>query len=257
MIMEKLKISLVQTPLYWENIEKNLQHFTQLTQDVNTDILVFPEMFTTGFTNKSEELAVTMDSAPVKWMQELSQKIDALVMGSMVIVENEEYFNRMIIAFPDGNLQTYDKRHLFSLVNENDFYTAGTEKIVIHYKDWKISPLVCYDLRFPAWCRNTEMEEVLIFVANWPEKRQKHWNLLLHARAIENQCYVVGVNRIGDDGNGIAHYGGSAVYDFWGNEMILANDLLGIYTVEISKQQLKEHRNRFGFWKDRDTFEIQ
>ena len=214
-------------------------------------------MFTTGFTNQSEKLGVSMDSAPVKWMQELSQKIDTLVMGSMVIVENEEYFNRMIIAFPNGELQTYDKRHLFSLVGENNYYTAGREKILIEYKDWKISPLICYDLRFPTWCRNTEMEEVLIFVANWPEKRQKHWNLLLNARSIENQCYVVGVNRIGDDGNGIPHNGMSAVYDFWGNEILLANDLLGITLVEISKNELNEHRNRFGFWKDRDTFEIQ
>mgnify|MGYP003487910670 CR=1 FL=1 len=255
--MENLKISLVQSHLYWENIEKNLHHFTQLCQDVKTDVLVFPEMFTTGFTNQSEKLGVSMDSAPVKWMQELSQKIDTLVMGSMVIVENEEYFNRMIIAFPNGELQTYDKRHLFSLVGENNYYTAGREKILIEYKDWKISPLICYDLRFPTWCRNTEMEEVLIFVANWPEKRQKHWNLLLNARSIENQCYVVGVNRIGDAGNGIPHNGMSAVYDFWGNEILLANDLLGITLVEISKNELNEHRNRFGFWKDRDTFEIQ
>jgi len=255
--MENLKISLVQSHLYWEDIEKNLEHFTELTQDIKTDVLVFPEMFTTGFTNASDQLAVKMDSNPVKWMKDLSKKMDALVMGSMIIVENGNYFNRLLAAFPDGKLQTYDKRHLFSLVNENDFYTAGTEKIIIDYKGWKISPLICYDLRFPAWCRNTEMEDVIIFVANWPEKRQKHWNLLLNARAIENQSYVVGVNRIGEDANGIPYNGRSAVYDFWGNEMILANDLQGVFTIEISKNNLKEHRQRFGFWKDRDTFEIQ
>lgn len=255
--MEKLKISLVQSDLYWEDIEKNLQHFTELTQDIETDVLVFPEMFTTGFTNASEQLAVQMDSLPIKWMQELSNKLDALLIGSMIIEENGHYYNRLLAAFPDGNLQTYDKRHLFSLVGENDFYAAGAEKLVINYKGWKISPLICYDLRFPAWCRNTEMEEIIIFIANWPEKRQKHWNLLLNARAIENQSYVVGVNRIGEDGSGIPHNGMSAVYDFWGNEIILANDLLGVFTTEVSKIKLKEHRERFGFWKDRDTFEIQ
>ena len=255
--MENLKISLVQSNLYWEGIDKNLQQFSELTNDVETDVLVLPEMFTTGFTNASEQLGVKMDSSPVKWMKDLSKKMDALVIGSMIIIENRMYFNRLIAAFPDGSIQTYDKRHLFSLVNENDFYAAGTEKLVINYKGWKISPLICYDLRFPAWCRNTELEEILIFIANWPEKRQKHWNLLLNARAIENQSYVVGVNRIGEDGNGIPHNGMSAVYDFWGNEMILAKDLQGVFTTEVSKIKLKEHRNRFGFWKDRDTFEIQ
>lgn len=255
--MENLRISLVQSNLYWEDIDKNLQQFSELTEDVQTDVLVLPEMFTTGFTNASEKMAVPMDSTPVEWMKDLSKKLDALVIGSMIIVEDEKYYNRLIAAFSDGSIQTYNKRHLFSLVNENDFYTAGTEKTIVHYKNWKISPLVCYDLRFPAWCRNTEMEEVLIFVANWPEKRQKHWNLLLNARAIENQSYVIGVNRIGEDGNGIPHNGMSAGYDFWGNEIVLAKDLQGVFTVELSKKNLKEHRERFGFWKDRDTFEIQ
>jgi predicted amidohydrolase len=255
--MENLRISLVQSNLYWEDIDKNLQHFNELTQNVETDVLVLPEMFTTGFTNSSEKLAVQMDSIPVKWMQDLSIKLDALVIGSMIILENGMYYNRLIAAFPDGTLKTYDKRHLFSLVNENDFYSAGLKKTVIDYKEWKISPLICYDLRFPAWCRNTDMEEVILFVANWPEKRQKHWNLLLNARAIENQSYVVGVNRIGEDANGIPYNGRSAAYDFWGNEMILANDLQGIFTIEIFKNKLKEHRQRFGFWRDRDTFEIQ
>ncbi len=254
--METLKIALVQTNLVWEDIEQNLSDLDEMLWAADADVIVLPEMFTTGFSNDSEKLAVTMNSEPVQWMHDLACRLGSLLIGSMIIAEDGKYYNRLICAFPDGSMQHYDKRHLFSLMHEDEHYTAGQERLIVEYRGWKIFPLVCYDLRFPVWARNVEMAELMIFVANWPEKRQKHWNLLLNARAVENQCYVAGVNRIGEDGEGVPHNGMSAVYDFWGNELISAKDLRGVFTVELSKAKIEEHRERFGFWRDRDNFNI-
>lgn len=254
--METLKIALVQTNLVWEEIEQNLSNLDDMLWSADADVIILPEMFTTGFSNEAKKLAVKMDSAPVQWMHDLACRLGSLLMGSMIIEEEGKYYNRLLCAFPDGSMQHYDKRHLFSLMHEDDYYTAGRERLIFDYKGWKIFPLVCYDLRFPVWSRNVEMADLMIFVANWPEKRQKHWNLLLNARAVENQCYVAGVNRIGEDGGGIPHNGMSAVYDFWGNEQLSAKDLQGVFTVELSKEKIEEHRERFGFWRDRDNFKV-
>lgn len=257
--MENLTLSIVQNDLVWENIPANLASFDVMLNDISTptDIIVLPEMFTTGFSNHAESLAVTMDSAPVQWMQQKAALMNALICGSMIIKENEQYFNRLICAFPDGNLMHYDKRHLFSLMHENDYYTAGNQKLTFEFRGWTITPLICYDLRFPVWCRNTEIADLMIFVANWPEKRSFHWTTLLKARAIENQCYLAGVNRIGLDNKGNPHNGESAVYDFWGKEMALAENLRTTKTVSLSKTALTQHRERFAFWKDSDTFNIE
>ena len=257
--MENLSLSIVQNDLVWENISANLSSFDRLLSEIQvpTDTVVLPEMFTTGFTNHAEAMAVEMNSAPVHWMLEKASLMNALICGSMIIKESGQYFNRLICAFPDGNLAHYDKRHLFSLMHENDFYTAGNQKLIIEFRGWKITPMICYDLRFPVWCRNTEMSDLIIFVANWPEKRNFHWTTLLKARAIENQCYLAGVNRIGLDNKGNPHRGESAVYDFWGKEMALAENLLTTKTVMLSKSALTQHRERFAFWKDSDTFNIE
>ncbi|HZH68662.1 MAG TPA: amidohydrolase [Chitinophagales bacterium] len=255
--MDNLEIAIVQSDLIWEDIEGNLSNFDQLLWDADADVIVLPEMFTTGFTNQSNQLAVPMDGAPVEWMHDLACRLGSLLMGSMIIEEGGHYYNRLICAFPDGSLQYYDKRHLFSLAHEDQYFTAGKEHLLIDYNGWKIFPLICYDLRFPVWSRNIELADLMVFVASWPEKRQSHWDVLLKARAIENQCYVAGVNRVGEDKDGIVYSGSSAVYDFWGNDLVLAGDLEGVFKTVLSKPKLQEHRDRFGFWRDRDKFTIQ
>jgi len=254
-----LRVALVQSDLVWENIPANLEAFDRQLSGITSpaDMVILPEMFTTGFTNNAPQLAVKMDGAAVEWMRQHARRMDALVMGSMIIEEAGSYYNRLIAAFPDGELLTYDKRHLFSLMHEQDHYSAGRSRLIFEYKGWKIFPLICYDLRFPVWSRNVELADLMIYVANWPEKRQFHWNLLLNARAVENQCYVAGVNRIGEDGGGVPHNGHSAVYDFWGNELVSAKNLQTVVSVTLSRPALDEHRSRFGFWKDSDTFEIR
>jgi predicted amidohydrolase len=254
-----LTVTLLQNNLVWEDIDANLLAFEEQMAGLpeGSDLIILPEMFTTGFSNNAEKLAVTMDSYPVRWMLDHAARQNAMMMGSMIIQEDGKYFNRLISAFPDGNLLTYDKRHLFSLMKENEYYTAGDSHLIFEFRGWKLFPLICYDLRFPVWCRNTDMADLMIFVANWPEKRHFHWTTLLKARAIENQCYVAGVNRIGPDNNGIPHNGESGLYDFWGKELVSARNLQTAVTATLSKTVLSEHRERFAFWKDRDTFEIQ
>lgn len=257
--METLKIALVQNHLAWEDINANLQSFDEMlhSNTSKADVWILPEMFTTGFSNAAEKLAVDMESEPVQWMKHKAQQLDALIIGSMIIRQNNQFFNRLLAVFPDGNILHYDKRHLFSLMHENDFYNAGNAKLTFTFRGWTITPLICYDLRFPVWCRNTAMADLMIFVANWPEKRHFHWTTLLKARAIENQCYIAGVNRIGEDNNGIPHNGQSALYDFWGNETGMAGNLKQVLSVEINKTTLMQHRERFSFWKDSDTFNIE
>ncbi|MCO5231377.1 MAG: amidohydrolase [Chitinophagales bacterium] len=254
--MKDLKIALVQMDIVWEDREANLNQLDDMLWDADADIIVLPEMFTTGFSNNSKELAVTMDSMEVMWMHDLACRLGSLMIGSMIIEESGKYYNRLICAFPDGEILTYDKRHLFSLVDEDKYYTKGTNRLIIEYKGWKIFPLICYDLRFPVWSRNVEMAEVMIYVANWPEKRQAHWNHLLKCRAIENQSYVVGVNRVGLDAHQNTHIGGSAVYDYWGEEQLNAGDKQGVFIVNLSKDSISQHRERYGFWRDKDKFEI-
>lgn len=282
--MEELKITLIQSNLFWENCEQNLEQFSKKISLIReqTDLIILPEMFTTGFSMQPEKFAESMTGKTVNWMKEQSHKKQCVITGSFICEENGFYYNRLVWMKPDGNYSTYDKRHLFSMANEDNHYTAGNKKIVEELKGWKICPLICYDLRFPVWSRNTNIPQqphnslrppshthyqshkgepdydLLIYVANWPEKRSFPWKTLLLARAIENQCYVIGENRVGTDGNEIYYSGDSAVIDFKGN--ILSKTPAHeeyIETISLSYSGLEEFRKQFPVLNDGDDFEVK
>lgn len=270
--MEDLKITIIQTNLHWENKTKNLEMFSQKMDAIaeSADIIVLPEMFTTGFSMNPREFAEPMSGSTVSWMKEQAKKKKCVVTGSFICEENGNYYNRLVWASADGTCSTYDKRHLFRMANEDNHYTAGNKKIVIDLKGWKICPLVCYDLRFPVWSRNTNTSggaadkenvsyeyDVLIYVANWPEVRSYPWKTLLLARAIENQCYVVGLNRVGDDGNKIYHSGDSAVINAKGAVISTTKPHdESIETVVLSYQELASFRKSFPALMDADGFRL-
>ncbi len=254
-----MRISVIQSDLVWENVNENLKHFSQkvLELEGETDVIVLPEMFTTGFSMKSKKLAETMDGETVSWLRDYSEEVDALIIASLIILENDKFYNRLICAFPDGKIEFYDKRHLFRMANENDYYSQGTEKLIIEYKGWRIRPLVCYDLRFPVWSRNKNDYDLLIYIANWPERRNEPWKTLLKARAIENQAYVVGVNRVGTDENSIVYSGDSAIISPKGNLLsTIKPHKEETETVEISLDNLNQFRENFPVGKDADEFWI-
>jgi omega-amidase len=213
--MNELNISMIQTALFWENPAENLKMFDEKIHSITepADIILLPEMFTTGFSMNPKGIAETWDGRALQYMKEWAKKKNAAICGSLMFEDEGKYYNRLIWMSSDGKFHHYDKRHLFGLGVEDKTYTPGDFQLLIEYRGWKIKPLVCYDLRFPVWCRNTEGYDLLLFVANWPERRILAWKSLLVARAIENQCYVAGVNRVGDDGNGIYHSGDSMVID--------------------------------------------
>ncbi|MCL4165019.1 UNVERIFIED_CONTAM: hypothetical protein GTU68_012329, partial [Idotea baltica] len=217
--MEFLKIAGIQTSLEWENHEANRQNFEGriLAADSEIDILVLPEMFTTGFSMKPERLAEDMQGETIHWMKKLADKTNTVLAGSAIIQDSGRFFNRMLWVEPCGHIEWYDKRHLFTLAGEDDEYTAGGEPKIVDYKGWRINLNICYDLRFPVWSRNANEYDVVIYVANWPSTRIVAWSTLLRARAIENQCYVVGVNRIGLDANAKNYSGQSTIIDMEGN----------------------------------------
>jgi len=253
--MQDLKITLIQTSLFWENIESNLSLFDEKIDDIRdeTDLIVLPEMFTTGFSMNAEKLAQDMGGTSVKWLREKSRSRQTDITGSMIIRENGKYFNRLLWAKPDGTLSYYDKRHLFRMTGEDKVYRAGDKNITVELKGWRIRPFICYDLRFPCWTRNLNNSyDVAVFIANWPEKRTSHWKTLLPARAIENQCYVIGVNRVGEDGNGYYHSGDSSVIDPAGNIIFRQQDEESVYTASLSYQVLQEYRKSFPVWMDAD-----
>ena len=253
--MQDLKITLIQTSLFWENIESNLSLFDEKIDDIRdeTDLIVLPEMFTTGFSMNAEKLAQDMGGTSVKWLREKSRSRQTDITGSMIIRENGKYFNRLLWAKPDGTLSYYDKRHLFRMTGEEKVYSAGDQNITVELKRWRIRPFICYDLRFPCWTRNLNNSyDVAVFIANWPEKRTSHWKTLLPARAIENQCYVIGVNRVGEDGNGYYHSGDSSVIDPAGNIIFRQQDEESVYTASLSYQVLQEYRKSFPVWMDAD-----
>jgi len=259
--MNDLKITIIQSNLDWENIDKNLEVFSSKINSIiePTDLIVLPEMFTTGFSMQPEKFADTMDGRTVRWMKKQATKKNCVITGSFICVENGNYYNRLIWMQPDGTFSAYDKRHLFSMANEHKHYTAGTKKITQEINGWKICPLICYDLRFPVWSRNIKNNpyDVLIYVANWPERRNHPWKTLLLARAIENQCYVVGLNRIGNDGNEIYHSGDSAVINFKG-EIISktpAHDE-SIETITLRHSDLEEFKTQFPVLNDADEFKL-
>ena len=227
-----------------------------------TQIVVLPEMFSTGFSMKPEELAEPMDGPTVNWMRKTAAEKKVILTGSVIINENGNFFNRLIWMLPTGQLGFYDKRHLFAYAEEDKHYTAGTERLIASVNGWKINLLICYDLRFPVWSRQSPASDqnfeydVLVYVANWPEKRNGAWKSLLPARAIENQCYVIGVNRIGNDGNDIYHSGDSMVVDPLGQILYEKAHQEDIFTITLQQSHLQEIRNRFQFWRDADQFTI-
>jgi len=256
----QLKIAMLQSDLIWENADENRINFSNKITSIlePVDLIVLPEMFTTGFSMHAESIYETMSGNTVSWLQEMAIQKKAAITGSIVIKDNDQYFNRLLFVTPDGTIQHYDKKHTFTLAGEQKVYTAGTTALSINYLGWTIRPLVCYDLRFPVWSRNTDDYELLIYVANWPKARITAWDALLKARAIENMSYCIGVNRVGLDGNGHEYSGHSVAYDALGNRIdSISEEKPIIEIVTLDKEQLKTQRAKFGFLKDRDVFTLR
>jgi predicted amidohydrolase len=256
---KNLNIAIIQADLAWENIEKNLNLFSKKIDLIgkNVDLIVLPEMFSTGFSMNAENLAEPPQGPAFKWMQEIARSRNVAVTGSVIVKDNNNYFNRLYFVFPDTTFKTYDKRHTFTLAREDKTYTAGNERLVVEYKGWKICPLICYDLRFPVWARNTVDYDLLIYVANWPEARIQAWDILLQARAIENMSYCIGVNRTGFDGNMYRYNGHSAIYDCLGKPLF-KNDGEAEFTqvLSLEKSHVSETREKLKFLQDRDSFSL-
>jgi len=259
--MQDLKITLIQSNLHWENIDKNLKMFSQkiLSLKEETDLIVLPEMFSTGFTMNNKALSEKMNGKTFEWLKQMAKKKSCVITGSVILEEEGKYFNRLIWMRSDGSFETYNKRHLFRYANEQDYYTPGSKKLIVDLKGWKVCPLICYDLRFPVWIRNRNKEyDVLIFVANWPERRNYPREALLLARAIENQTYVVGVNRVGKDSGDINHSGDSVVINPQGEVIVRAEpNEETIITVSLSYSVLEEWRKKFPAWMDADDFDLK
>jgi omega-amidase len=253
-----MKIAIIQSSLYWENPEMNRKYFEEKIQAINTDVdlIVLPEMFTSGFTMNPASVAETMDGQTIKLLQTLAQTKNCAITGSLVIEENGNYYNRLVFVFPNGTIETYNKKHLFTLSGEDKTYRAGTQKVIVNYKDFKICVLICYDLRFPVFSRNVEDYHILLYVANWPKPRINAWDTLLKARAIENMCFTIGVNRIGADNNNYEYIGHSQVNDFLGNSILEPQKEEGVYIVTLNKKELLETREKLNFLNDRDAFKI-
>ena len=253
-----MNISIIQSNLVWENIEENLKRFSDKIDSIKeqTDLIVLPEMFATGFSMKPVVFA-EYEELQLDWLSIHAEKKNAVLTGSIITEKSGNYFNSLIWMNPDGTYKQYDKRHLFTFAREDKHYSAGDEQLHVNLSDWKIKPLICYDLRFPVWSRNKQNYDVLIYVANWPERRSDAWKTLLKARAIENQAYVIGVNRVGEDGNGIYHSGDSAVIDPKGNivSKTQAHEE-SVEAVSISLDELNAFRVKFPVGNDADDFVI-
>ena len=254
-----LNITLVQANIFWKGKEKNFSHLNDLLEKIQkTDIILLPEMFNTGFCPADTSLSESMNGKTVNWMKELSKQNNCSVAGTLMIVENHKVFNRLVWVSVSGETLTYDKYHLFSLINEQRYISKGQERLIIDEQGWKICPLICYDLRFPVFCRNNVDYDILIYLANWPVKRIDAWGSLLKARSIENQCYTIGVNRVGEDGNGALFNGHSKVFDSFGKEIISATDNTeAVLQISLSLDDLKLKRRQMNFLQDRDDFTLQ
>lgn len=256
---QQLTVSLIQANLEWENAPQNRIDFEEKITAIkeHTDVIILPEMFTTGFAMQPKHLAETMNGNTVIWMQQMAKNKQAAICGSIIIIEDNNYYNRFLFVKPNGSIQYYNKRHLFSLAGEHEHYKNDNTQVIIEYKDWRICPLICYDLRFPVWSRNTQNYDVLLYVANWPKPRINTWNTLLKARAIENMSYVVGVNRIGTDPNGNEYTGNSIVLDALGNELSPLSENNDIcMTTTLSKKEQQTVREKFNFLNDKDVFTL-
>jgi predicted amidohydrolase len=257
--MSTLKITTFQSYLFWENIDKNLQNLGLRLNSIRekTDLIILPEMFNTGFSMNPVKFAEEMGGKTMKWMHDQARKFECIITGSLIIKESNKFYNRLIWMSPDGNYEQYDKRHLFGLGEEDQHYTAGSKKLFVELKGWKICPVICYDLRFPVWLRNKNEEyDLLLIVANWPERRSLHWRSLIPARAIENQAFVVAVNRVGHDGNEVFHSGDSMCIDPNGKVIYYKPNDEDLYTFTINKDDLTEARKNFPFLKDADSFKL-
>lgn len=256
--MSALNVTIVQADLHWHAADKNRDMFSTIVrgQGDSTDLVVLPEMLTTGFTMDAEAHAEKMDGPSMEWLADLASSANAAVCGSIIVEESGKFLNRFVFMRPDRSYETYDKKHLFRLADEHQHYTAGNELITIDLHGWRLRPMVCYDLRFPVWSRNSNAYDLLLYVANWPSRRQNAWETLLRARAIENLSYVVGVNRTGTDGNGIPYAGGSAVIDFMGNTIVDLGDHARTATVCLEMDSLVTFRERFPFHADADRFSL-
>lgn len=260
-----LTISILQPDITWEDKRANTDQYTRMIEGISgrREIVLLPEMFTTGFSMAPERLAETMDGPSVSWMKETARRFNIILAGSLIIEEEGHYYNRFVWMQPDGQYGTYDKRHLFGYAGEDKHYTGGDKKLIVQVKGWKICPLICYDLRFPVWARQTVTTtdearqpayDVLLYVANWPQRRSLAWKTLLQARAIENQAYVVGVNRVGKDAHDIDYSGDSAVFGPLGEALWLGENKPLVYTLQLEKAPLQEARDHFPFLKDGDAF---
>jgi predicted amidohydrolase len=253
-----MKVAVIQSPLVWEDPQLNRNYFEAKINTIvsEVDLIVLPEMFTTGFTMQAEAVAETMQGQTMLWLQSLAKARKCAITGSLIVTEDGKFYNRMVFVFPTGEVQQYDKRHLFTLAGEDVVFTAGTEKIIIEYKGWKICPLICYDLRFPVFSRNVENYDLLIYVASWPKTRIAAWDTLLKARAIENMSYTIGVNRLGVDGTNLEYVGHSQIVDYLGNSVLEPQKGEGVFIAELDKNRLLDTRKKLDFLKDQDQFQL-
>lgn len=262
--MQNMNLTLLQTNLQWENAEANLAHFDRLISRINgpTDLILLPEMFNTGFSMQAATLAETMDGPTLRWLKTKAAQNQSVIMGSLIVREEGVYYNRLAVAFPDGSIRHYDKRHLFRMADEHLTYTGGNKLLTIEIKGWKIRPFVCYDLRFPVWSRNTFdpdtgwQYDLAVYVANWPATRAHAWKSLPVARAIENQAWTATLNRIGSDGKGHAYRGDSQVINSYGEVIVHLADAEHVKTVVLDRASLDKHREAFPVGRDADRFDI-
>jgi len=257
---DTLNITLLQSDIVWEDKQANFAQYESQLASIKErkEVVVLPEMFTTGFSMQPERFAETMEGETIEWMRQMAATYRCIITGSVMIKEEERYYNRLVWMQPNGQYYHYDKRHLFAFANEDQHYTAGEKKLILQVNGWRICPVICYDLRFPVWLRNQEEAyDILIVVANWPARRAHAWRSLLVARAIENMSYVVGVNRVGNDGKEVYHNGNSAVFNPLGEVLWEHTDEVAIKTITLEKSMLAATRAQFPFLKDADTFYIQ
>ena len=256
---KNLTVSIIQTDLYWENSTANLAALEEKIATIETqpDLIVLPEMFSTGFTMNAQAVAEPMNHFVHKWLRQMAAQTNAVVVGSFICQENNQFYNRLMWVEPNGSSDYYDKRHLFRMAKENDVFTGGEKKMIKTLNGWKICPLICYDLRFPVWSRNQNLEyDLLIYIASWPQPRISAWDKLLMARAIENQSYVIGVNRVGVDGLGIQYVGHSCFVDFLGNAQFVEENTEAIVTQTLSIEDLVVYRTKFPAYQDADDFRL-
>lgn len=256
--MRNLNIALLQADLHWQNPQANRLAFAGMIerQAANADLIVLPEMFTTGFTMDTEANSETLDGETAKWLKKMALAHDVAICGSLIIREGNDFYNRLLWVGSDGSIHSYDKRHLFRMADEGRYFRAGDKRLIVEFRGWRICPLICYDLRFPVWSRGINEFDLLVYVANWPASRQSAWASLLPARAVENQCYVAAVNRVGTDGKGVDYDGGSLVADYLGNPVASGDGQPGVISAMLSLDRLDRYREKFPAWRDADRFTL-